>query len=318
MDYDQFEVHENECGTCKECHKFGIIKAEMLSHHIDECTEYPYNCFFCGYEGNRVELTKKHRCYQMNCGTKKDGGDFYFTKARIANFKSLANIFPQIQCAVCKNLLRQPKQCAEAKCDSLMCSKCLDESLKRNGNQCPCCQTKNPKIEEINRILKNQLIKAQIYCISCKNQFSYEQIDEHEVHCGKCTLCVTKLSPALSIVQHHLNDCQKIELRCVQCMKSFKRSKFKTHKCEKVLTEEEIRLLKEAMQESRQDKLDMSPLLGAMARAQTINDEPLDKIDYETFWKKKTKSMYFCGLGRWFKICNQNLSKDEEHKAKLF
>lgn len=63
MDYDQFEVHENECGTCKECQKFGIIKTEMLSHHIDECTEYPYNCFFCGYEGNRVELTKKHRCY---------------------------------------------------------------------------------------------------------------------------------------------------------------------------------------------------------------------------------------------------------------
>jgi transcriptional regulator NrdR family protein len=87
--------------------------------------------------------------------------------------------------------------------------------MMRNGNACPCCLTKNPKIEDINRILKNQLIKAQINCISCKNQFPYETIDEHEIHCGKCTLCVAKLSPALSIVQHNLNDCQKIEFRCV-------------------------------------------------------------------------------------------------------
>lgn len=50
-------------------------------------------------------------------------------------------------------------------------------------------------------------------------------------------------------------------------MKNFKRSKFKGHKCEKVLTEQEIRLLKEAMLVSRQDKgVDMSPLLGGGAR----------------------------------------------------
>jgi hypothetical protein len=40
----------------------------------------------------------------------------------------------------------------------------------------------------------------------------------------------------------------------VQCMKNFKRNKFKAHKCEKVLTEQEIKLLKEAMLVSRQDK----------------------------------------------------------------
>jgi hypothetical protein len=104
-------------------------------------------------------------------------------------------------------------------------------------------------------------------------------------------------------------------------MKSFKRSKFKAHKCEKVLTDEEIKLLKEAMLVSRQDKdgsLDMSPLLGGVKRAETVLDEPFDKTDYRAFWKKKTKKKYLCGLGRWFKICKQNLGKDEEHKAKLF
>jgi hypothetical protein len=72
---------------------------------------------------------------------------------------------------------------------------------------------------------------------------------------------------------------------------------------------------------SRQDKgdsQDMSPLLGGGKRAEPIIDEPLNKAEYEAFWKKKTKKAYLCGLGRWFKICKQNLGKDEEHKAKLF
>jgi hypothetical protein len=62
----------------------------------------------------------------------------------------------------------------------------------------------------------------------------------------------------------------------------------------------------------------MSPLLGGIKRAETILDQPIDKAEYKAFWKKKTKKSYLCGLGRWFKICNQNMRKDEEHKAKLF
>lgn len=62
----------------------------------------------------------------------------------------------------------------------------------------------------------------------------------------------------------------------------------------------------------------MSPLLGGVKRVATISDQPLNKAEYEAFWKKKSKNFYLCGLGRWFKICNQNLGKDQEHKAKLF
>jgi hypothetical protein len=62
----------------------------------------------------------------------------------------------------------------------------------------------------------------------------------------------------------------------------------------------------------------LSPLIGYGKRIGTIFDEPLNKAEYEAFWKKKTKNAYLCGVGRWFKICNQNLGKDEEHKAKLF
>ena len=103
----------------------------------------------------------------------------------------------------------------------------------------------------------------------------------------------------------------------MQCMKSFKRGKFKAHKCEKVLSEQEVKLLKEAMAISKQDKgSEVSPLLNG--RKGSIMDEPRDKAEYVAFWKKKTSKKYCLGVGRWFKICKQNLKKDEEHKAKLF
>lgn len=77
------------------------------------------------------------------------------------------------------------------------------------------------------------------------------------------------------------------------------------------------------MMVSRQEKggsFDASPLIGGKqgAAGAQILDEPLDKAHYEAHWKKKTEKGYLCGLGRWFKICRQNLGKDEEHKAKLF
>ena len=61
-----------------------------------------------------------------------------------------------------------------------------------------------------------------------------------------------------------------------------------------------------------------SPLFGGPNRNATVNDRPIDKGNYEIHWKKKTKGAYLCGIGRWFKICRDNLKKDEEHKAKLF
>lgn len=90
-------------------------------------------------------------------------------------------------------------------------------------------------------MLKNLLVKATLKCISCKKAFPYEQLDEHELHCGKCNLCSdAKLSPALSLTQHHLNECLKVDVRCVTCLRLYKRGKFRAHKCEKALTLEEI------------------------------------------------------------------------------
>lgn len=139
-------------------------------------------------------------CYQAFCGTKKGGSDYYITKARVANISSMKNIFEQLQCGVCRNLLRQPKQCANSKCESNICQKCISDSLALNGGKCPCCKIDKPQFVEINRFLKNLIVKAQVKCISCKKAVPWDQLDDHELHCGKCNLCnAAKLSPVLSI-----------------------------------------------------------------------------------------------------------------------
>ena len=109
MTYDQFEEHEKECGKCNLCGTFGIVKKVMNNHYLDECPKFQFRCHFCGTDGTRDEIINKHRCFQQHCGQKKGGSDFYFTKGRIANHGNMKNIIEQLQCAVCKNLMRQPK-----------------------------------------------------------------------------------------------------------------------------------------------------------------------------------------------------------------
>ena len=328
ISYDMFEEHSKECGICRVCTKDNIIKKDMPNHYLEECQNYKMRCQFCGEEGTRQELTETHKCYQAHCGGKRGGTDFYLTKARIANFGAMKNIFEQLQCAVCRNLMRQPRQCDSQSCENNICSKCIADSMVATGNQCPCCKTKKPKFIEINRVLKNLLVKASIKCISCKKAYPYEEIDSHELHCGKCQLCAAKLSPALSIMQHHVNECQKIEISCINCLRTFKRQKFRTHKCERALTQEEIDKRNEEnmlMQRAKQDNLLDEPLLAAKTaqlnapqKGKWYDDKPVNSGEYANHWKKKTKGCYMLGVGRWFRVCRQNLGKDIESRTKLF
>jgi hypothetical protein len=101
LHYDQFEEHEQECGRCVECARYGIIKENMHSHFIDDCDKYAFECQFCGVEENKNNLVKKHRCYQMHLGNTRDGRAYYFVQNRIANFGSIKNIFQQLKCDQC-------------------------------------------------------------------------------------------------------------------------------------------------------------------------------------------------------------------------
>ena len=101
-------------------------------------------------------MTDTHKCYKAHCGDKKGGTDFYFKKWRIENFDALKNTFDYLKCAVCNNLVRQPKECST--CENNICSKCL--VTNEGTKECPCCKEKKPIYIEINRVLKNLLVKA--------------------------------------------------------------------------------------------------------------------------------------------------------------
>lgn len=166
--------------------------------------------------------------------------------------------------------------------------------------------------------IKNLLDKVQIKCIHCKKTYDYEHIDEHELNCGKCKVCSVKLSPTVSIIQHNINECAKVEFRCVLCMQSFKRDKFRNHKCERINAQERA-MIKKALQLNKLDEsgVDKSPLLGALKHGSLV-DKPRDLGQYEKLWQKKTKGAYLCGLGRWCKVVKHNLDKDPENGSKLF
>ena len=173
----------------------------------------------------------------------------------------------------------------------------------------------------MHRTIKGLLEKLQVKCISCKKGFPYEQIDEHELHCGKCNICQTKLSPTTSIIQHQLNECAKVDFRCVLCMKPYKRDKFRSHKCER-LPKEEREMLKKAIMLNRLDDSgavgDRSPLIGFNKHGSLL-DQPRDMAAYEKRWRKKTKGLYLCGLSRWFIIaCKITRDKDSEDGPKIF
>lgn len=84
-----------------------VIKKDMHEHFAKECPNYLLKCKYCSVEMQRKEL-ETHRCYQMFVGTKKGGPDYYFTKSRISNLNDMKAIIEQLQCAVCKHLMRQP------------------------------------------------------------------------------------------------------------------------------------------------------------------------------------------------------------------
>ena len=113
----------------------------------------------------------------------------------------------------------------------------------------------------------------------------------------------------------------KVEISCVVCLRAFKRAKFRSHKCDRALTQEEIEKRKEEnklLHKANEEALlaDPSPVQGKQSKL--YDDKPFNHADFEAHWRKKTKGRYMLGLGRWFRVCRQNLSRDIEAKTKLF
>ena len=58
----------------------------------------------------------------------------------------------------------------------------------------------------------------------------------------------------MSIIEHLLTECSKVEFRCSLCLKQFKRDKYRKHDCERLSPEDR----EQKMRELRLAKLDNS------------------------------------------------------------
>eukprot|EP00347_Sterkiella_histriomuscorum_P005275 403357219 len=297
-----FEKHNDECGECKLCKK-NVIKKDMHKHFATDCEFYPLQCAHCNTKQLRHEM-KNHKCYQ-SFATGKNGSDYYLTKSRITNMKAVEGYFKQLQCAVCSNLLRNPKQCDQQHCQRNMCEKCIYDKTLGN-NQCPCCKKQNANFVDILRPIKNLLQSVKIKCNHCKLVLDYEHVDNHEFECGYCQLCKETYTSIKKFPDHHLESCSKFMISCIICNQTLKRSKFINHqKCDKALAAVNLK------QNNQKNKSQLND------EKLNAKDQSVDLVSIDKHWKLKTKKCYILGLGRWCKVVKRNVSNDIEGKTKL-
>jgi len=94
---------------------------------------------------------------------------------------SLNRVNHHFLCKMCKNLVWNPRQCANLNCQVLYCSGCCKQGVIR----CPSCNQNNRPVD-INIKLKNFMDMLKINCPGCKNGFIYSQLCKHMEECDGC------------------------------------------------------------------------------------------------------------------------------------
>jgi hypothetical protein len=89
--------------------------------------------------------------------------------------------------------------------------------------------------ERLNININNLLGDIKVKCSFCRVEQPYENLDGHEITCGECELCNSKLENKTSIFSHFAEECPKYELHCVACNENFIRSRFEVHDCHPVV-----------------------------------------------------------------------------------
>ena len=163
---------------------------------------------------------------------------------------------------------------------------------------------------DLNRNLKNILNKSKVKCYYCKKELDYEQLDDHELECGKCILCSSKFNENNKIPGHFLLSCAEYQINCYFCLKDFKRSKFKNHNCQIAPEQPDV-----SVKPPVTKVVENEPLL----KPDPVPQKNPDNLTISQHWhKKKANTCFCCGIGRWFKLCRINTGKDIETRTKAF
>ncbi|TNV81893.1 hypothetical protein FGO68_gene3013 [Halteria grandinella] len=154
-----FTFADHICGACPFCNQNGLLQSQLKAHYSSGCDGYRYECPFCHLNGTRDQIIR-HRCYKMFDGM--SANKFQITVNRIANKDNFKKNKQNIQCKVCKNLLRYYKVCGTCKAD--VCWKCTE--LINNRTQC--CEIKFQNFQPPLKLIMSTVIEnVRISCQGC-------------------------------------------------------------------------------------------------------------------------------------------------------
>ncbi len=145
----------------------------------------------------------------------------------------------EFNCVICLQIVDLPIACN--KCESLMCTNCIDVYLKIN-EKCPKCKENYSK-KTINRILMNILNRSEFKCpLNCKEIVSYEKYKKHLEICENldekvtCIYCkeIVYLNEDFNFFNHE-DICNQLKANCPFCDICVKKIEYPQHLdiCEK-------------------------------------------------------------------------------------
>ena len=162
------------------------------------------------------------------------------------NLINKENIY-DLKCAICLNILNNPKSCSSNKNSHSFCKKCIDKYLKENNKYCPIC--KNYFFYKTNYNIEKQLIKALFNCNyyskGCKkvlnyynffkhiNECKYKTI-EYECHVEKYNYNNKQFEKCLytannNEIEKHFKKCAFNQYKCIFCNENILGINLKEH-----------------------------------------------------------------------------------------
>ena len=138
------------------------------------------------------------------------------------------DILDEITCFICLGIVINPICCKN--CNSLFCTDCIRDWLKKNNN-CPfrCIYEESA----ISKLAQNLLNKTKLYCPfkECNKLLNYETYQKHFEECEmleySCNGC--KNTFRKKFIQSHVDICDKFEVKCEICNISIAKCLYEDH-----------------------------------------------------------------------------------------
>lgn len=117
------------------------------------------------------------------------------------------NLFEDLVCPVCKDVLYQPVQ---SPCEHNYCYCCLENCFSLYPADCPCptCKTalKADDIKKPQRMLVNLLNATLVRCAICKAPTKHEFLDNHEKNCSNYRTGLQEDTEVSTVLRKPLNE----------------------------------------------------------------------------------------------------------------